>query len=153
MARRLLRSIALGTFDSVAWHPVAADKAATHIGLFLTWAITGDLIHQAHLEDPSSAWYIARIKARERTARDFLADMCRNRLSDRDLAHEACEFAATYYSERYLHDYARVFAEVPYLYDVDDTWDNADRLAVILDRRFAQYRRWRAASADRRVLP
>jgi hypothetical protein len=133
----------MGTFDSVAWHPVAAEKAATHIAMFLGWAISCDLIHQSHLDDPSAAWYVARIKTGERTAKDFLADMCRNRLTDADLAPPACEFATSYYSERYLHDYARVFSEAPSVYDVEDTLDNLERIAVILDRRYAQYRRWR----------
>lgn len=134
----------MGTFDHVRWHKgIPGDRAGTHIAMFLGWAITRELIAAAHREDPSAAWYAARVRSRERTARDFLIDLCRNRLTEADLAPEAAEFATTYYS-RYLQDYARVFPEAASIYDVAETWENFDRIATILDRRLAQFRRWRA---------
>jgi hypothetical protein len=141
----------MGTFDHARWHKeIPGDRAGTHIAMFLGWAITRDLISAAHREDPSSAWYIARIQARERTARDFLADLCRNRLNESDLDPEACAFATSYYG-RYLADYARVFIEETSIYDVEDTWDNFDRIATILDRRLEQFRRWRERQGERRA--
>jgi len=135
----------MGTFDHARWHreETSLEKAGTHIAMFLGWAITRDLVSMARLEDPSSAWYIGRIRSRERTPRDFLVDLCHNRLTETDLTDEGAGFAATYYS-RYLADYRRTFPEVASIYDVEDTWENLDRIAAILDRRLAQFRRWRA---------
>jgi len=141
----------MGTFDHARWHgerPLAG--ARTHIAMYLGWAITRDLVGEVHREDPASAWYLERIERRERTAHDFLVDLCRDRLTEADLSREGCEFTATYYS-RYLSDYARVFAEAPSVYAVADTWDNFERIAAILDRRLAQFRRWRAQHGELRA--
>ena len=135
----------MGSFDCAAWHRDAPiEKGGTHIAMFLGWVITRDLLHHSHLEDPSSAWYVARIKTRERTAKDFLSDLCRNRLTESEMEPEACAFTASYYTTRYLTDYSRVFTEHASIYDVEDTWENFERIAAILDRRYGQFMRWRA---------
>jgi hypothetical protein len=139
----------MGTFDRAEWHrEISSEQAVTHIAMFLGWAITRGLIAPAHREDPSAAWYIERIEAREKTARDFTVDLCRSRLREDDLGPEGCAFAASYYS-RYLSDYARTFHEALSIYEVEDTLENFDRIARILDRRLAAWRRWREKHGDR----
>jgi hypothetical protein len=138
----------MGTFDHADWHKdILPDAAVNHIAMFVGWAITRDLIAKVHRDDPNAAWYIERIKAREKTARDFTIDMCRSRLTEADLSPEGCAFAASYYN-RYLSDYARVFIEALSMYDVDDSLESFDRIARILDRRFAAWKRWREKHGD-----
>ena len=138
----------MGTFDHAEWHKeITPDLAVTHIAMFLGWAVTRDLIAPAHAEDPIGAWYIERIKAREKTARDFTIDLCRSRLRESDLHPEACAFASAYYS-RYLSDYGRTFIESLSLYEVEDTFENFDRIARILDKRYAAWKRWREHHGD-----
>ena len=142
----------MATFDAASWHDeIPTNQAVTHIGMFVGWAITRDLIAGHYRVDPSSSWYIARILERERTAADFVVDFCRGRLTETDFSNEGCAFARLYYA-RYLQDYARVFEEYMSVYEVPDTWDNFDRMALILDRRLVQFRKWCAKQTDIHIL-
>lgn len=139
----------MGTFDRARSHQgIPVDRAGTHIAMFVTWLIERDLLADDHLGEPTTAWYIGRIRSRERTARDLVADLFHDQLTEADLSPAGIEFTTAYY-DRYLDDYARVFADVPSIYDVEDTWENFDRLVVMLDYRLNQFRRWRERHGER----
>lgn len=58
------------------------------------------------------------------------------------LTPEGRAFTRGYYeTNQYLQDYDAVLgADLPTLYHVEDSWENFDRLAPVLDRRLAQWR-------------
>lgn len=136
-------------YDDVRWHasdafpqdlPPAA--AATHTGMFVAWALLSGLGVEAHAE------HVFQLAGRLLTPGAFLLAACDGRFSDEDLTDEGNAFAQAYFdfdTGKYLDDYeAAVGGSVPpgpqALYYVADTWDNFDRLAPVLDRRFSQWK-------------
>jgi hypothetical protein len=119
-----------------------ADHGATHIGMFLGWAILRDLIGDRHREE-ETAFDLERVRNRQLYPRDFFLNWCDDeKLTDADLNSEGNAFARAYYEE-YFDDWAALFPET---YRIDDSWENFDRLVALLDRRFAAWRngRWEA---------
>jgi hypothetical protein len=130
-------------YDDASWHAQTAGASragATHIGMFLAWAILAGLaadIDEVWRED------IAVLKRREMAPGAWLVHFCDGKFNDAMLSVEGNAFAGVYYEDEgeYLHDYARrLGGEVGSLYDVPDTWETYDRLAPALDRRLAQWR-------------
>jgi hypothetical protein len=83
------------------------------------------------------------------TGREFLMQECDEKLVDFCLNKEGNAFAQAYYERDgpggYVSDYAELFvADLPSLYHVEDAWANYDRLAAVLDQRFAEWRRARS---------
>ena len=134
-------------YDDASWHAQSEDGAralsgagATHIGMFLAWAINARLA--AKLDN---VWQqdIEVLRRREMTPGAWLAHYCDGKFSDAMLGVEGNAFAEVYYEDEgeYLRDYARrLGAEVGSLYDVPDTWETYDQLAPVLDHRLAQWR-------------
>src|SRR5687767_182534 len=72
----------MGTFDRARSHQgIPVDRAGTHIAMFVAWLIERDLLADDHLGEPTTAWYIGRIRSRERTARDLVADLFNDQLT------------------------------------------------------------------------
>ncbi|HVY03494.1 MAG TPA: hypothetical protein VG983_07545 [Caulobacterales bacterium] len=138
-------------YDDASWHAQSEDgrrampgAGATHIGMFLAWAILNGLA--AELDE---IWRedVGVLKRREMTPGAWLIHFCDGKFNDAMLSVEGNAFAEAYYEDEgeYLRDYARrLGAGVGSLYDVPDTWETYDRLAPALDRRLAQ---WRGARA------
>ncbi len=139
--------------DKAKWHYEAEnypdeldeDCAATHIGMFLAWAVLHGLVGDELREDSNEA--IDALCSRRITGREFLIDECDGCLGEGDLNDEGKGFAASYYTseapteERYLLDYSECLAEnVESIYHVEDSWENYDRLAPVIDRAFADWR-------------
>jgi hypothetical protein len=139
------------TYDDARWHltdefpanlPHAA--AATHTGMFVAWALLSGLGGGAH----ATPEHVFQLAGRTITPGAFLLAECGGRFTDDDLDAEGNAFAQDYFDfdeGEYLDDYeAAVGQGTPSgpqgLYYVDDTWDNFDRLAPVLDRRFAEWR-------------
>lgn len=83
------------------------------------------------------------------TGRGFLISQCDEKFWDGDLSDEGNAFAKACYEREdaggYVADYeATLGAGLPSLYHVADTWENFDRLAVLVDRRYAEWKRSRA---------
>lgn len=126
-------------FDDVDYHQGAAgaagqpiERAFTHIGLFLAWAIRHDL-HDPRL---FPADLVDRIKARTWTGSDIADDVDGKLVSDMFTA-EGAEFASARYGE-YLEAYGTAFADMPD-YAVPDDAPSAARIEPILDE---LYRSW-----------
>jgi hypothetical protein len=150
------------TYDRADWHSSAAayppdlpkEAAATHIGMFLAWAILRDRVGERHRERAAEA--LLRVRRRLDTGRDFLLAACDGELGPSDLTDEANAFARVYWQdgagginrEGYLADYeATLGGTLPDLYRVADTWPNFDVLARVLDRRFEEWKRRRGRFA------
>jgi hypothetical protein len=133
-------------YDDASWHyggdypkDLPSEAAATHIGMFLAWAIERDLVGDVHREDSTES--LERVRARQMTGREFLLKECDEKLTDEDLNDLGNEFALSYYEQKYLTDYCDTLVEGDTAYHVPDTWENFDRLAPVLDQRLADWKR------------
>jgi len=74
-------------FDySTEAEPLPKGHAATHIGMFLAWAVLNELhgdFHREHYEGQ-----IEKLRRRELTGRQFFEAACSERFSERDLSEE-----------------------------------------------------------------
>ena len=138
-------------YDRADWHyggdypaGLPAENGGTHIGMFLAWAIERGLEGDFHREESAAA--LAAVRARKMTGREFLFSQCDEKFWEEDLSEEGNAFATAYYEkdDGYLADYAATLIDdLPSLYHVADTWKNFDRVAALLDRRYAE---WKARS-------
>jgi len=130
------------------------DDAGTHIGMYLAWAILRGLGGE-HFSAPEAASHIQRLKAREITGAEVLWDRCDGKLTDDDFNAVGNAFTAAYYEKFFTRDYERVFQHdfvdtghaVDDLCSVPDTWANFERMAHVLDQRFAQWQKSRPQPA------
>jgi len=116
--------------------------------MFLAWAILNDLHGDFHREESAEA--IEAVRRREQTGRDFLFKECDEKFWTEDLSELGNAFASFYYSDEsgtngpYLDDYGQTLGgDVPTLYHVADTWENYDKLAPVITRRFEEWTRAR----------
>ena len=139
-------------YDDASWHyggdfpdELPQSAAATHSGMFLTWALLAGLAGRLHTDDfPDD---LVKLEARAITPGQFLLSVCDQKFTDEDLNEEGNAFAADYFdfqSGQYLADYERALCgDLPTLYHAKDTWESYDRLAPVLDKAL---RRWRSKS-------
>jgi hypothetical protein len=139
-------------YDRLDWHVGGAfpadlpeEAGATHIGFFLAWAITRGLEGELHHEDEDSQKSLLAVRERRMTGRAFLLKECDTKFWEDDLNDIGNGFARTYYgAERapsYLDDYVALLSEgLPSEYHVEDSWENFDKVAALLDRRFAEWK-------------
>jgi hypothetical protein len=133
-------------FDySTAEEPLPKGHAATHIGMFLAWAAQHKLLNDFH--EQHSSPMVARLRERQITGRQFFESACQERFAEKDLNVEGNAFAEHYYrntaGERgvYFDDYKKVLAAgLPSFWHVADTWNNYERIAPVITRRFEQWR-------------
>ena len=134
-------------YDDASWHyggdfpsdlPPAAG--ATHIGMFLTWAILQGLAGKFHLEH--SPGPLEQLRQRTITPAQFLIRACGEKFTDQDLSEEGNAFAKAYFKSEnrridYLNDYQDTLGYAgPSVYHVADTWENYDLLAPVIQKRF-----------------
>lgn len=144
------------TYDRADWHyggdypeGLPPEHGATHIGMFLGWAIKRGLLGDLHKEHSAEA--LAAVRDGARSGRDFLMDQCDEKFTEEDLSEEGNRFAMAYYEARYYGDYeACVGRDFPSLYHVPDSPANRARIEALLDQRFAA---WRARESKMQRLP
>lgn len=136
-------------YDDASWHyggdfppDLPPEFGATHIAMFMAWAFTRGYTGAIHLEDADSARDVERIKSRSMDPREFLIRRCDEKLTHHDLNEEANRFTQAYYSASYFADLEETFGSDSY--DIANSWENYDRIAAVLDRRFQE---WRASHA------
>ena len=132
--------------------PLPKGHAGTHIGMFLAWAVQNGLESEFHRRE--SADLLARLRRREITGRQFFEAACRERFSEQDLNDEGNAFAQSYYVDAtgkrgaYFADYKRVLAAgLPSFWHVTDNWENYEKMATVIDRRF---RDWKSPPPQKR---
>ena len=125
--------------------PLPKGHAATHIGMFLAWSIHHGLENDFHQQH--STELLAKVRQREVTGRQFFEATCNGRFSERELGPEGNAFAEYYYADAagkrgpYFEDYKQVLAAgLPSFWHVADTWQNYDKLAPVIDRRFEAWK-------------
>ncbi|WP_265520220.1 hypothetical protein [Oerskovia flava] len=152
------------TYDDVAWHTeddfpadLPPEAAATHIGLFLAWAVLSGHASDRLLDELADD--VAALRERATTgARLVLA--LDGALTDDALTDVGNAFAAAYYAGGdgdtdgdpesdddagglYLEDYVDALSPedgvATDVYRVPDTWDSYDQVAPLIDARFAQW--------------
>ncbi len=139
-------------YDDASWHyggdfpdDLPDDAGATHIGMFLAWAIINNLAGELHTEDSQDS--ISKLINREITGRDFLMKECDEKFTDEDLNDEGNAFTQYYFNGedsygQYINDYETALSsELSSMYHVDDTWENFDKLRPYMD---AAYKKWKS---------
>jgi hypothetical protein len=133
-------------FDySTETEPLPKGHAATHIGMFLAWAVLNGRESAHHREH--SADLLQRLRQRQITGRQFFEAACRDRFSDKDLDDEGNAFVLHYYVDEagkrgaYFADYKKTLAaRQPSFWHVADTWENYDTIATVISRRYDDWK-------------
>lgn len=134
-------------FDDLSWHAGAADfpddapeeNGATHIGMFLAWAIDNGLF--ADPEVPPEA--VEAVRKRTMPGRQFLIEHCDGKLFSGLFSEESADFAASRY-DNFMADFKRLLcAGLASDYYVEDTEANQAIMAKALDLHWAQCQRER----------
>lgn len=133
-------------FDySTEAEPLPKGHAGTHIGMFLAWAVMNNLESDSHHQH--SAEELARLRRREITGRQFFEAACKERFSEKDLNDEGNLFAQHYYVDeagrrgRYFEDYKKALAAgLPSFWHVADSWENYEKIAAIISRRYNEWK-------------
>ncbi|MCE3296789.1 MAG: hypothetical protein K0R65_2503 [Crocinitomicaceae bacterium] len=133
------------TIDRIDWHTddipesLPAEKAAIHIGFYLTWVIENKMISEEHAK--GSQEVISRIKNKEITALEFLVNNCDGKFSESDLNQEGLAFTLGYYEDDYLDDFDTLFGDsVEHFYELEDSWPNYEKIKKVIDKRFAEWK-------------
>lgn len=139
----------MGNIDRADWHyggnypsGLPQENGGTHIGIYLAWIIQRQLGSKT-LEKYAGVMF-QRVLHRQATGRDLLFSELDEKFFPELLTKEARAFTRDYYeTNEYVNDYDRVLGgTLETLYHVDDTWENYDKMAPILDERL---RTWRSA--------
>lgn len=144
-------------YDDASWHTggefpkdLQPEDAATHIGMFVAWALHHGLASSLHLKDDADA--VAAVQERRLTGRQFVLDHCDGKFTNNELNKPGNAFAAAYYEKGYMTDWQTFAAArgVTSDYHVPDTWATFDDVSRILDLRFAE---WQAGNVEFAPLP
>jgi len=143
-------------YDDASWHyggdfpkDLPPEAGGTHIGMFVCWALLNELTGAIHIEDFPEG--LSALQARSLSPGAWFLSYCDEKFTDEDLNLVGNGFAADYYvydkkrvkagEPSYLADYEALFCQTDDLYFVSDTWQNFEKLAPVLNRRF---RHWQA---------
>ncbi len=144
-------------YDDASWHKgdefpkdLQPEDAATHIGMFVAWALQHGFASERHLKKNGDA--VVAVQERRMTGRQFVLAHGAGTLADTDLNTPGNAFAAAYYEKGYMADW-QAFASARGLhsdYHAPDTWATFDDLARILDPRFSE---WQSGNVEYAPLP
>lgn len=141
------------SYDKIEWHSEGEDfpkeanpeNGGTHIGIFLAWIIQNNLVGELYIQLAQES--IDKVKRREITGRDFLIMECDSKFFNEVLNDEGNKFVKNYYDstgdDNYFSDYATVFDEYDNIYEVDNSWQNYDKIKPTIDMR---YQEWKSKS-------
>jgi hypothetical protein len=125
--------------------PLPKGHAATHIGIFLSWAAFNGLLNEFHEKHSTEA--LAKLRRREITGRQFFEAVGKEQFAEKDLNVEGNAYAEHYYrnesGERgaYFDDYKKLLAKgLPSFWHVPDTWESYDKMAPVISRRFDEWK-------------
>jgi hypothetical protein len=134
-------------YDDASWHyggdfptDLPQEAGATHIGMFVAWALLSGLGGEIHTEDfPED---VPSLESRKLTPGAFFIASCDGKFTDEDLNEEGNAFANDYFENGpYISDYeAVVGAGLPSLYHAEDSWGNFERVKHSIDQRLQAWR-------------
>ncbi|MBZ9712578.1 hypothetical protein [Deinococcus multiflagellatus] len=137
-------------YDKAKWHydgdfppELPPSQGFVHTGMFLSWLASRDLLADALSADAEA------IRTRQHTGAQVFQRWVGVLTSDM-LTAEGNAFARHYYASEagageYLHDYFNLFDDLPSVYHVPDTWENAAQVLAVMDERYAE---WQAGRSD-----
>ena len=142
-------------YDDASWHyggDFPADlpqiAGATHIAMFVSWAVLNGLAGELHTEDFADD--LGKLKDRAITPTTWFLSICDEKFTDEDLNEEGNRFAEAYYGRgdglhaadgSYILDYVNAFPGIATPYHVSDTWTTFNKLEPIIRARFDAWRR------------
>ncbi len=137
-------------YDKIDWHcgsgfpeDLPMEAAATHIGMFVVWMLLKGL-GSASVDSRGETLRTA-LRVRSVTPGEFFLRQYDGKFLESDLSEEGNEFARAYYGglrSKYIQDYESVLCGgLPSSYHVDDSWENFDRIAAIIDSRYERWKR------------
>lgn len=113
------------------------DRAAGPLGVYLAWCANLDLLSDEVKQH--FAGEVVRLRMRDLKPVEFLIKVTAGSLRNEHLNEAGLEFTERCYAG-YIDDYAAALnIEVSSVYDVEDSWENYDRVAPELTRQL--YRR------------
>ena len=137
-------SFKANVLDKIKWHaegeyyPVGMprEQAATHMGMFLAWAIDNRLASEKHAaENP----LVRRLQERSITPGEYFRQMCGEWLQDVDFNQRGEALADALYDE-YLYEYGYLFSsDLDSLYHAPDTWATYEVVHELLDSLFGEW--------------
>ena len=137
----------MANIDRADWHyggnfpdDLPQENGGTHIGMYLAWILDRGLGSRKLLEYAAPS--LEALRARTITGRQVLFDELDEKFFSELLTKDGKKFTDAYYeSQLYFADYDNTLGgDLPTLYHVADTWENYDRIAAVIDQRFAQWR-------------
>ncbi len=135
-------------YDKAEWHyggdfpdDLPIENGGTHIGMFISWIFNTDLYSEEIIEEYELSDEVDNLKNRNVTGREFLFDFLDEVFFDEFLSDEGIEFTEYYYEGDYIEDYENTLAQnLPSTYHVEDTWENYDKIAQVIDKRFSKWK-------------
>ena len=136
------------SIDRADWHYSAEnyppelppENGGTHIGIYLAWIAQhglGSAMLQKYARDS-----LPLLRERKITGRQLLFSELDEKLFYPLLTKVGKDFTRAYYDETscYIADYEAILGgNLPTLYHVEDSWENYDKLAPVIDRRFTRW--------------
>lgn len=132
----------MAKLDDVSWHLSGDDfppdtpeeNAATHIGMFATWAINNGYWGQFPGVDWSKP--VEMVRNRTISGRTFILEHCDGKLFSEMLNERGRSFADSYYRQTYLKDFHNLLSTgLASDYLVEDTSSNYERVAAKISER------------------
>jgi hypothetical protein len=112
-----------------------------HTGMYVGWLIDNDLIDHEFFSDSQQA--IKGFKNRQLTGSQFYEMQMDGVLLIDQVSEIGNRFSFDYFdfdSGQYLNDYETTLArELPTLFDVQDTWENYEKIKKVIDKRFLDW--------------
>jgi hypothetical protein len=135
------------TIDRADWHysgdypkELPPESGGTHIGMYLAWIVQrglGSAMLQKYARDS-----LPLLRERKITGRELLFSELDEKLLYSLLTKVGKDFTRAYYDDTdcYVMDYLTVLGgTLPTLYHIEDSWDNYDKLAPVIDDRFSRW--------------
>src|ERR1700682_5338677 len=106
----------MAKLDDASWHygsdefpeGLPEDNGATHIGIFVAWAIASGL--WGDFLGATAQHAIEQIRNRHMSGRSFLLEHCDGKFLSEMLNPEGARFAEAYYPKRYMRDFQTILA-------------------------------------------
>ena len=134
-------------YDRADWHyggeypeDLPTENGATHIGMFLGWALKRGLAGELHVEEDAEE--LEQVRNGEMDGREFLIDLCDEKFTEEDLNDEGNAFAKEYFENDYFDDYYDAVDADRYetIYHVENSPENQAKVEALLDERFAAWK-------------
>jgi hypothetical protein len=136
----------MGNIDRADWHyggnfpaGLPPENGGTHIGMYLAWVVERGLASARLGREAGPSLQLLR--ERKITGRHLLLSELDEKFFDGLLTETGRDFTRDYYeTDVYFADYDAILAtDLPSTYHVEDSWENFDKIAAVIDERFSQW--------------